>query len=203
MSFKVDLKIIFFLIIFYFTDQLNLYILIMTFAFIHECAHIFLGMILGFKLKKIELMPFGFLCNLKPNIKDYNIKILKSNLVELKKIFVISVGPIMNLILMLLVKNDVMIYSNLMLFIINILPIFPLDGGRFIKSLSKLCFGRKKSSYIINKISNIFIILLTFVCSILILYIKNIEIVFILIYLWYLVILENKRYMIKKKIYFC
>ena len=51
-----------------------------------------------------------------------------------------------------------------------------------------------------NMITNISIILLTITGSIMILYFKNIAILFILAYLWKMVIIENKRYRLKKKV---
>lgn len=75
MKFRIDLKILFFLGLFFLTKQLNLYILVMLFALIHECSHLILGLILGFKIRSIELMPFGFFTDLQANIDDYNVKI--------------------------------------------------------------------------------------------------------------------------------
>ena len=52
-----------------------------------------------------------------------------------------------------------------------------------------------------NTISNISIIILTILSSIGILYLKNIAILFIIVYLWFLVINENRLYSQKLKIY--
>ena len=64
-----------------------------------------------------------------------------------------------------------------------------------------MIMSTNKTNAIVNKISNITIIILTAVTSILVLYIKNIAIVAILAYLWYIVIRENKRYNLLKKVY--
>ncbi len=83
----------------------------------------------------------------------------------------------------------------------NLLPIYPLDGGRILKGIIRLKKSEIKADEIINKISNIIIICLTAISSIAILYLKNPAIVFILIYLWAMVIKENKKYHIKKMMY--
>ena len=54
---------------------------------------------------------------------------------------------------------------------------------------------------ITNKISNIVVIILTMFASFAILEYKNIAILIIIIYLWTLVINENKKYNLKLKIW--
>ena len=59
MVFRIDLKIIFFLILFYFTKQIKMYSFIMIFAIGHELSHLFAGIILKMKVKNVTLMPLG------------------------------------------------------------------------------------------------------------------------------------------------
>lgn len=60
MRFKIDLKIFVFLVLLYFTKQIEIYALIMVFAIIHELAHLVMGIILGFSPEQIELNPLRF-----------------------------------------------------------------------------------------------------------------------------------------------
>ena len=48
MQIKVDLKIFIAILIFLLTEQLNIYIVFMLFAIIHELGHVLTGIILGF-----------------------------------------------------------------------------------------------------------------------------------------------------------
>lgn len=208
MKFRIDLKIIFFLVLFLVTGQLKLYLLIMLFAMFHELAHLFIGILLNFKPEEIEIMPFGFWMSLKPNIEDYKKHILKSSLIELKYIFISAAGPVLNLIFVIIFGKysnsfefrQTAIYSNLLLFILNLIPIYPLDGGRIFQSILRIFIGKKHADLSMNIIANISIIILTIAGSVAILYLKNIAILLILMYLWELIIRENKRFKLRENI---
>lgn len=88
---------------------------------------------------------------------------------------------------------DLIIYSNILLFLFNLIPIYPLDGGRILKELIYIHSGLEKSYYITNEISNISVIILTIASSFFILIYKNVIIVFVIAYLWTLVIINNKN----------
>lgn len=194
MKIRIDLKILFFLALFYFTKQIKIYLLVLGFAFLHELAHMLVGLLLGFKPKSIEIMPFGFSLNLTPKKEDFETKIKKSNLVELKYIYVAVAGPLLNLIIATVFSYirlkvnseiiDLITYSNLIIFIFNLIPIYPLDGGRVIYSVLKINKGDIIAEKYMNIIKETTIILLTIISSILILYLKNIAILFVIIYLW-------------------
>ena len=196
MKIRIDLKILFFLALFYFTKQIKIYLLVLGFAFLHELAHMLVGLLLGFKPKSIEIMPFGFSLNLTPKKEDFETKIKKSNLVELKYIYVAVAGPLLNLIIATLFSYirlkvnseiiDLNTYSNLIIFIFNLIPIYPLDGGRVINSVLKINRGSLIANKTMKIIKKVTIILLTIASSIAILYLKNIAILLIIVYLWIL-----------------
>lgn len=93
------------------------------------------------------------------------------------------------------------IYTNMVLAIFNMIPIYPLDGGRILQETIHILKGKEKAYQITNNIAKVVIIILTIITSIVILYIHNIAFLVILSYLWYLVVRNEKRYQIKKKIY--
>ena len=200
MRFRIDLKIFIFLILFYFTKQIELYATIMFFCIIHELGHLFAGVLLGMKPEKLELMPFGLSVSFKLYPRDYNKKIGKSNLLEIKRILVAIAGPLTNFIIVIisktgiigLIDNEICIYANLLIMLFNLIPIYPLDGGRILKSLLSLEFGGKKAIEYSNSVSNASVIILTIISSIAIYYFKNIAIFLIISFLWLLVIQENK-----------
>ena len=209
MRFQIDLKIFIFAIIFYLTKQIQIYAMIMIFAMIHELGHLLAGILLGMKVEKIQVKPFGFSISFKLKPDDYNKKIKKGNILELKKIIVALAGPITNILIVMITVNlnlgifeEIMvIYTNILIALFNIIPIYPLDGGRILKGLLHFKFGKQKASKYINCISFYTIIFLTAVAGISILYLKNIAIFIAICVLWTLFLIENKKYRTKEKIY--
>ena len=209
MRFRIDLKIFIFLILFYLTRQIEIYSYIMIFAVIHELGHLIAGLLLGMKPEKLELMPFGLSISFKINVKEYNKKIKKGNRFEIKKIIVAMAGPLTNFIIILIalnlktdiIKSIIIIYTNFLIMIFNLLPIYPLDGGRILRGILHINFGRIKSEKYIMNISKITLITITLLSSILILYVHNISIFLIILYLWSILIKENIKYENRKDIY--
>lgn len=202
MRFRIDLKILIFLIVFYFTKQLGLYILTIFFCFLHEMGHLIIALICGLKPEILEITPFGFSIKFKPHNVQNKMQEIKTN------ILVALAGPITNLIIILLliilhtpiVGKDIIIYINLIILCLNILPIYPLDGARIIQSILSIFNNDIKTYNYINKISNLFIIILTMICSIALYYLKNIAVLLIILYLWIMVLKENKEYKMYNKI---
>ena len=118
-------------------------------------------------------------------------------------------GPLVNLLFILIAMlvempqdfRQTIIYSNLLIFVFNLMPMYPLDGGRMIKSLLKLKYDKTNVEKLVNRMSNIVVIMLTMASSILIIYFENIAILFAIMYLWIIVIKENRNYRTKKRVY--
>lgn len=209
MRFRIDLKIFIFIILFWLTKQIEIYAYIMIFAFIHELGHLITGIIVGMKPEKIEIMPFGVSISFKINPKEYNMKIKKANKLEIKKIIVALAGPLTNFLIIFItgnlkidiLKSLIIIYTNFLIMIFNLLPIYPLDGGRVLNGILYIIFGKRKAEKYTNIISKIAVAAITIISSIAVLYIHNIAIILIDIYLWYLIIKEDTKYNKRQEIY--
>lgn len=205
MSIKINLNVFLFVPLFILTNQIELYALVMLFALIHELGHLLCGVILDFEVENFEIMPLGFSVEFKPNVKDYNKKIMKSNILTVKKLCINLAGPMANFIIIivsyLFKLQDIIIFSNLIILIINMIPIYPLDGGRVLKNVLKLLLGNQKALKCTNTISNVAVIMLTIISSIGIYYYKNIAILFAIIFVWLLILKENKKFNTYNKIY--
>ena len=202
MQIRVNLQIFLFIFIFVLTHQIEMYAWVMLFAFIHELGHMLAGIILKLKPKSLSLMPFG----ISITFEAYGYK----NLIEIKKILLAFAGPFINFVIIIIALTlhiqenikEMIIYSNLLIAIFNLIPLYPLDGGRILKGIIKIKKTEMEADKIINNISNYITITLTVISSIAILYFKNLAILFILAYLWIIRIKENKKYNMKKRVYY-
>ena len=135
MQIKINLQIFLFIIIFILTHQIEIYGWIMLFAFIHELGHMMAGLILRLKPKSLNVMPFG----ISITFETYEYK----KLIEIKKILIATAGPLINLIICIIASvlhinaetKQLIIYSNILIVLFNLLPLYPLDGGRILKGI--------------------------------------------------------------------
>lgn len=127
---------------------------------IHEYAHGRVSERLGYKLSSIILMPYGAGLNLKDQIYS-----------EKDEIKIAIAGPICNLFLLVVTLAIWWVYpetysylytfaiANLTLFLFNLLPAYPLDGGRVLCGLISLKFNRKTAIKIVKIFNYIFVII--------------------------------------------
>ena len=153
---RINLSIhpLFYLLGFYYalTGQILIFIICTVTAIIHELGHSFVASNLGYRLNKITLMPFG--------------AVVTGNTDGLKFIDEIKIalaGPLINFAVSLFfiatwwihpefyAYTDIIVSANLSMALINLLPIFPLDGGRIVFCFFADRFGYDKS-FIINKL---------------------------------------------------
>lgn len=148
----------------------------------------------GFKPKTMKFNPLGV------SIEFYSYKgkgIRKS----IKKIITYMAGPISNFIIAIIcyyINIDIalktkLVYTNILIGIFNLIPIIPLDGGKIFKEILKNLVGNKNANIFMSVSTKIVLIILSVAYSIMIFKVKNISIFMLIIYLWYLYYLENKK----------
>lgn len=131
---------------------------------LHEYGHYVAGKYYGYMMNKVELLPYGAVLCGKENIDK-----------KAERIIALT-GPLVNVFLALLTVSIWWIFPktyyftnqfctiNIGLALINLMPVFPLDGARIVLSLSK---NRLKALKIlrINGIAVAMIFLILFVVS--------------------------------------
>ncbi len=122
-----------------FTGDLMLFLAAVVAAVEHECAHAFAARRYGFTLDTLILMPYG--------------AVIAGDIAGIGKrqeLAVLAAGPLANACTALLFAalwwlwpetyayTDTAAYVSLSLFLVNLLPAYPLDGGRMLH----LCLSR-------------------------------------------------------------
>lgn len=171
MSIKIHFYIALVLAYMYATHKLEYFLIFYLFTFIHELAHILVVVILKEQIVEIIFLPFGI------NAKYKNIHNSK------KEILIASAGPLTSLLLAGILKNTIYCYMNLIIFIFNILPMYPLDGGKILKGILVGKHGYKKGIEKLTKISKTFITLLCIISIIGAVYVKNYYFLILTIYI--------------------
>ena len=195
MRIEINLKVFIAIILFLIIKNLENYLIFMAFIILHEFSHLLVRIIVGGKPKSFNINPFG------ASIEFYSYG--KNNFFH--KIFFYLSGPILNLALAILfyyleIGNNRLkiVYINIALCFFNLLPILPLDGGNIIKEIFIKVYNYEKGlekALIISKFS---LFIISFLYGIIIIKVKNIYILFLILYLWKLYYIQEKRYQVLK-----
>ncbi|MFW6256601.1 MAG: M50 family metallopeptidase [Bacillota bacterium] len=106
---------------------------------IHEFAHVFMAVGSGYVVRKVEIFPFG-------GVAEY------CGFLEMKpvsELMIAAAGPLVNLILALffLYFERYMLFElSLLIGLFNLIPAFPLDGGRIFRSLLVKVVGFRRGT---------------------------------------------------------
>jgi len=139
------------ILITYFFGFLKEYLLMFLILFCHEMSHLTAIHLEDIKISYIKIEPFGITIRLKE-------RILKNPRKEITMAFA---GPLINLILAYVATKinfkelQYFIYANLSMGIFNLLPAYPLDGGRILKAYLSTKYGYIKSYQFVLKLTKL------------------------------------------------
>lgn len=146
-SIQIHPLTVFYFIMSYLTDNLFQYASLYAIVCFHELCHLVMAYSFGFHILYIKLLPFGaYLC-----LDDYG---YKSIILEL---IVALAGPCSHLFIYFIIQNcyfdETLLAMNSLIFSLNLLPIYPMDGYRIILLIMEKFLDLKLSLNIMNKIS--------------------------------------------------
>lgn len=133
-------------------------LLVLLFSSLHEIGHFAALIIFKNYPYELKLSFYGFAVKYESNIS------------RVKETVVLLSGPLVNLILYLILKDNV----NLILFLLNVLPIYPLDFARVLR-----LYFPKTGTFI----SRITLILICILCVYMLVYYKSYSLLFVATYL--------------------
>ncbi|KAB3535907.1 hypothetical protein F8154_05155 [Alkaliphilus pronyensis] len=163
-------------------------LIIFLVVFIHEIAHLLVAKSLSITINEIELFPFGGVAKLEKDIY----------LEAFKEILIACAGPILNLIFFLITEFILLNHfkesyylnffkiTNIAIGLFNLIPIYPLDGGRVLRGALSMFLSIQKSTILSIYIGKVFsIIIFTIGIYLTFFSLVNIYIAFLAIYLFY------------------
>ena len=134
---------------------------------IHELGHYYVAKYCGYKLSKFSLSPYGV------SLSYYG-----QTLEQKDEIYIALAGPVVNLVVALItvafwwmfptfyLVSYNFVEVNLIIALTNLLPAFPLDGGRVVVSLFSNIVERRKAlkiTIIFNVVLSVMFFILFFV----------------------------------------
>lgn len=140
------------------TASFEVFFIISFLIVIHETGHFLSAKFLGVEVDKIYIYPLG-------GISKFNMPL---NISILKEFIILIFGPIFQVIASIILiiimpseKELILIYHYSILFF-NLLPIYPLDGGKIVNLLLSLFIPYKTSLKISVYLSYTFLLLIVF-----------------------------------------
>lgn len=147
-DFRLNIFFILLLIVYWYFGIFGQALIIFTIVFLHEMGHVAAAVGYGLRIREVELLPFGGVARLEGDIES----------APVTETYVAAAGPLTNAFLAFLgyllyrlgIGNGdwlgFFIQWNIMLGVFNLLPAFPLDGGRVLRAFLSLHQGVKRAT---------------------------------------------------------
>ena len=141
-----------FMFICFFTGHIRDFFLFFSIIIVHEFGHILFGLLFSWNVDRVIILPFG--C-----VTVFN-SLINTSLFE--QFIVTLMGPIFQIIFYFVISHCFVLdcsvsYLNFFLLIFNLLPIFPLDGSKFLYVFLCFIFPFRLSYFLLCLFSFLFI----------------------------------------------
>lgn len=184
---QVDIIIIiflFFVLIFKSVrDVFSSYLICYLFIVFHEASHVFVASILGEVIDTFYIRLCGVSVSFKKERFTTKTKDKKEKKYLIKQILIYVAGPISNMSLALIFNKIKLVFEiNMFLGILNLIPIFPLDGYNILKNILIMRFSNNIVNKILKIINLFLLIIMSFLAIILLIFDLNPCFMFFIIY---------------------
>lgn len=157
-TFKLNNWFLLIVFIFIFAGFIDKFAITFFSILLHEAGHIIAAEQMGFRVKEVELLPFGGVALIE-RLYSAGAK---------KEMLIAAAGPVISLVLAavayylseinlyLFEIHDVLLYffqTNLILAACNLIPALPLDGGRIFRACLSISFGYRQATSVVIKMS--------------------------------------------------
>ncbi|MBQ7105629.1 MAG: hypothetical protein IJN90_07225 [Bacilli bacterium] len=187
----IDSSFYFFIFLSCLSANFKNFILFLSIIIIHELGHVLMGLFLGWKLDKISIYPYGGVTKFN---EDINKRLIEELLILLS-------GPFLQLLYFFIYyyifRDDYFKYYNISILIFNLLPIYPLDGGKILNIILSY-FLSFRLSYYLSIIISIVISFLFIFFSITRNYTFNLILMFLIVISKVLIEVKKRRYYFNK-----
>lgn len=189
--FNIHISTFFLILSFLVTGLIKNIILIYFIVLFHELGHIFIIKILGYKILRVDIYPSGGVTRID---KPINTKLSHDMLIAVFGIFfqvlLYFIFFVLHLFSVIRSSTYELFYTyNTTILIFNLLPIIPLDGYQFLRSIWEILFPYKKAFKISFVVSIIFIL-----CFITYNHLFSLNNYLIISFLIYKIIIEFKNF---------
>lgn len=172
-------------------DVFSSYIICYLFIVFHEASHIFVAAFFGKEIDTFYMRLCGVSVEFVKERFTINNKFKNSKIYLIKELMIYVAGPVSNIVLALIFHKIKMIYEiNIFLGILNLIPIFPLDGYNLIKNILFIHFCDIKVIKVLNIINRCSKIIMLIIGIIILIYKCNPCLLFFLIYV---IILDSSK----------
>lgn len=160
MSIKVSIWWYLFFILSMIADNLKTWLILFTMLLIHEFGHILAARKLGYQVSKLTIYPFG--CGAEIEHIDHG-STLDEMIIILCGIGTHLFYPVCFVLLqkaclISAAYKEYLIHLNASILCFNLLPIYPLDGGRLLD-----CLMQRYSTYRLGRLFTLFVSLLVLI----------------------------------------
>ena len=180
MVIKIHIYLFLMMAYMYACGMLDVFFTYYVFVSMHEMAHILVAILCRVDVPEITLLPIGINAKYEGEISSK------------KEFFISLAGPLASFLFFYVISNPLYAMFNLIIGLINLIPIMPFDGGKILCS-----FIKKEKRLKVNRVMNkIFLSILSFIAAFQVVIYKNYYFVIFVGYIYSI----SKEEMKKEKI---